>query len=235
MATPLTVYAAGPGDPTLRSNALEGYRPIRGPGEVVLNSFVDANQYKEVRTLVSSAGYELAATTRDGTRGNVIASEVIPPFHEWASATEGMVCIEKKARDAVYSKYVSAQMAVPVVVCASGLGHDQLDNYRFAGIARSRSIRHANDGIGPMVDEMFTVAIGGLVTVLNNSSTYICVGDEVEWFFIEDGVNNRKRSQSDCRHIGTKKYKIGSPRSRIYGVAKRSANPGHSFDVLLRV
>lgn len=231
---PLTIFAAGPGDPSLARNAIEGYRPIRGPGEVVQNAFVDSNQYTTIRSMAAPP----VTTNDDGTRGAAVTvAEQLPPFHEWATTTEGMVCLQQKKRMVYNNKYVAAQMAVPVISCASKLGHDQITDYMFAGIARSRSIRSPSDGASPMsmTDEMFTLAIGGLVTVLNNSSKPIRVGEDVEWFFLEESApNTAKRRLSDCRRIGTRAYTEGE-RTRIYGVAKRSAPAGYSFDVLLKL
>ena len=58
---------------------------------------------------------------------------------------------------------------------------EQERNFYFAGVARSKSVREPDDGVGPKTDEFFTLSIGGMVTVLNTSGTPIHPGDLVEW------------------------------------------------------
>tara|TARA_B100000963_G_C22468962_1_gene599206 strand:- start:610 stop:723 length:114 start_codon:yes stop_codon:yes gene_type:complete len=36
---------------------------------------------------------------------------------------------------------------------------------QFAGVCRSKTVRPIDDGNGPMIDEYFTLAIGGMVTL----------------------------------------------------------------------
>lgn len=70
----------------------------------------------------------------------------------------------------------AAETAVPVIACAACLPKDDEKNYFFAGIARSKSVRSPDDGIGPNVDEFFTVSIGGMATLLNTSGGPIYPG-----------------------------------------------------------
>ena len=65
-----------------------------------------------------------------------------------ATVQPGMICIARKKRTAVFRQYVAAETAVPVIACAACLGHGQEKNYFFAGVARSKSVREADDGIG---------------------------------------------------------------------------------------
>ena len=90
-------------------------------------------------------------------------------FHEWATVQPGMICIARKKKTAVFRQYVAAETAVPVIVCAACLPKADEKNYFFAGVARSKSVRSPDDGIGPTVDEFFTVSIGGMATLLNTS------------------------------------------------------------------
>ena len=80
-----------------------------------------------------------------------------------------MICLARKKRTAQFRQYVAAETAVPVVACAACLPASEEKNFFFAGVARSKSVRGPDDGIGPSVDEYFTVSIGGMVTVLNTS------------------------------------------------------------------
>lgn len=96
-------------------------------------------------------------------------AEFKPHFHEWATVQPGMICLARKKRTAVFRQYVAAETAVPVIACAACLDAGNEKNYFFAGVARSKSVREADDGIGPKTDEFFTVSIGGMVTLLNTS------------------------------------------------------------------
>ena len=92
-----------------------------------------------------------------------------PPATHHHPACIGMICLARKKRTAVFRQYVAAETAVPVIACAACLDAGNERNYFFAGVARSKSVREADDGIGPKTDEFFTVSIGGMVTVLNTS------------------------------------------------------------------
>ena len=58
---------------------------------------------------------------------------------------------------------------MPVIACAACLPKAREKDYFFADVARTKSVRAPDDGIGPTVDEFFTLSIGGMVTVLNTS------------------------------------------------------------------
>ena len=60
------------------------------------------------------------------------------------------------------------------------------NQFYFAGICRSKSVRPIDDGVGPSVDEFFTMAIGGMATILNNSKSAIFPGDYIEWTFFNE-------------------------------------------------
>jgi hypothetical protein len=59
-----------------------------------------------------------------------------------------MVCLARKKKTAVFRQYVAAETAVPVIACAACLPKEDEKNYFFAGIARSKSVRTPDDGIG---------------------------------------------------------------------------------------
>tara|TARA_B110000858_G_scaffold179736_2_gene216717 strand:+ start:1698 stop:2228 length:531 start_codon:yes stop_codon:yes gene_type:complete len=86
-----------------------------------------------------------------------------------------MICLARKKKTAVFRQYVAAETAVPVVACAACIPKKDEKNYFFAGVARSKSVRSPDDGIGPNVDEFFTVSIGGMATLLNTSGGAIHV------------------------------------------------------------
>ena len=112
--------------------------------------------------------------------------ETKPHFHEWASALPGMICVSRKARNSTFRNYVAAETATPVVSCCACMKIEDESNFYFAGVCRSKSVRPLDDGVGPSVDEFFTLAIGGMVTLLNNSGTSVFPGDMLECECLQD-------------------------------------------------
>ena len=62
-------------------------------------------------------------------------------------------------------------LLLQVIACGECLGEDDEKNYFFSGVCRSKSVRGPDDGVGPTVDEFFTLSLGGMVTLLNTSSS----------------------------------------------------------------
>ena len=166
--------------------------------------------------------------------------EYKPHFHEWATALPGMICVSRKARNATFRNYVAAETATPTVSCCACLGADDMKNFYFAGVCRSKSVRPIDDGVGPSVDEFFTLAIGGMCTLLNNSSTAIFPGDMLEWCFYNEGVgkhgmlakSNPTRGTGKPRRITVKIATAAS--ERVIGRALSFAKAGETFDLLLK-
>jgi hypothetical protein len=147
----------------------------------------------------------------------------------------GMVCLARKKKTAVWRQYGAAETAVPVTACAACLSPASSKDYFFAGVARSKSVRSPDDGIGPTTDEYFTLSIGGMVTVLNTSSNAIHPGDVVEWALFSTNLSNgnvAKRLKSSPRRVGVKTASPSS--SRIIGRALSFSKPGEAFDLLLK-
>ncbi len=92
-----------------------------------------------------------------------------------------MICLSRKARNATFRNYVAAETATPVIGCAAGLKSVDAKNFYFAGVCRSKTVRPIDDGTGPSVDEFFTLHIGGMVTMLNNSAEPVFPGDMLEY------------------------------------------------------
>ena len=144
-----------------------------------------------------------------------------------------MICLARKKRTAVFRQFVAAETAVPVVACAACMPQDTEKNFYFAGVARSKSVREADDGIGPKVDEFFTVSIGGMVTVLNTSGQPIHPGDLVEWcFYSQSGTHKDKRARSGPRRFGITIASVSSP--KVIGRALSFAKAGEGLDILLK-
>jgi len=247
----------GPTDPSLAHNAVEGYQPVSRIGEVVINAFVDAYEWQAVEETISSG--ELIGSARWDEDGNVKKGDEVganaieaaankkdkenygtpfverkPHFHEWATATPGMICVARRARNASFRNYVAAETASPVIVCAACQPKIMEDQFFFAGVCRSKSVRPIDDGMGPSTDEYFTMAIGGMVTLLNNSSEAVWAGDWIAWTFCSEvsQAANSKRAKKNPRRIG---IELADPLSdRTIGRCLTFAKPGETFDLLLR-
>ena len=172
------------------------------------------------------------------TEGVQTAIEYKPHFHEWATALPGMICVSRKARNATFRNYVSAETATPVIACSSCLfDHDQ-PNFYFAGVCRSKSVRSIDDGRGPSEDEFFTLAIGGMCTLLNNSGSNIFPGDMLEWSFASPHTKSRASSTTPTRGTGNPRritVKIATAASeRVIGRALSFSKPNEPFDLILK-
>jgi len=222
----------GPTDPSLRHSEIEGYQPVSRIGEVVMNCFVDAYEFAQL----PNTGLKHAdiSGVGDGTDKEVV--EYKPYFHEWASVLPGMICLSRKARNATFRNYVAAETATPVIGAAAGLTAEDANNFYFAGICRSKTVRPIDDGNGPSVDEYFTIAIGGMVTMLNNSHEPIFPGDILEWTLYNEKAHatdsDNKRQKSGPRRVS---IKIAAPTSeRAIGRCLTFAKPGQMFDLLIK-
>ena len=231
----------GPTDASLKHSEIEGYQPVSRIGEVVINSFIDAYEFAALPAHISHEalqGKPPAAET--GEPANMYNKddniEVKPHFHQWASALPGMVCLSRKARNSTFRNYVAAETATPVIASAACLPLDQEDDFYFAGICRSKSVRPIDDAVGPSVDEFFTLAIGGMVTILNNSSSAIFPGDMLAWsLYNERGNRNTSasaRAKADPRRISIKLATATS--ERVIGRALSFAKPGETLDILIK-
>lgn len=200
----------GPTDPFLKRSEIEGYQPVSRIGEIVINAFVDAYEFSSFRDQLTAQ----EMTGIGGVNNNTIV-EVKPAFHEWASVLPGMICIARKLKTQVFRQYQTAETAVPVIGCAACIPFDEANQFYFAGIARSKTARSPDDGIGPRDDEFFTLSLGGMATILNNSGRPISAGDLIEWTLVTDsmtagGTSVHKRTKSGPRRIGVKTASVSS-------------------------
>ena len=233
----------GPTDPMLKHSEIEGYQPVSRIGEVVINSFVDAFEHTALESHVYA--HEVDGTIpapASGNRSDGTIYEYKPHFHEWVTALPGMICVSRKARNATFRGYTAAETATPVISCCACLKEDDMKNFYFAGVCRSKSVRPIDDGVGPSIDEFFTLAIGGMCTLLNNSGTAIFPGDMLEWCFYNEspgkgGINslakaNPTRGTGKPRRITVKIATAAS--ERVIGRALSFSKPGETFDLLLK-
>jgi len=231
----------GPTDPNLRHSEIEGYQPVSRIGEVVINSFIDSYEFTALKEYVTVEDVEPRSGADEDERTDATLKmpfEHKPHFHEWATALPGMICVSRKARNSTFRNYVAAETATPVISCCACLGADDQKNFYFAGVARSKSVRPIDDGVGPQIDEFFTLAIGGMCTLLNNSGTVLYPGDMLEWCFYNQkayssaGSKGAARGNSNPRRITVKIATTAS--ERVIGRALSFAKPGETFDLLLK-
>ena len=245
MASRMYQSYQGPTDPNLNHSLIEGYQPVSRIGEVVINSFVDSYEFTALNENIAIKDVSGVSTDPD------TVFEHKPHFHEWATALPGMICVSRKARNATFRGYTAAETATPVISCCACLKEEDMKNFYFAGVCRSKSVRPIDDGVGPQVDEFFTLAIGGMVTLLNNSGTAVFPGDYLEWTFYNSN-NNKKanaanainnatdlaikggpsRGNSNPRRIAVKIATSSS--ERIIGRCLSFAKSGETFDLLLK-
>lgn len=188
---------------------------------------VDAYEFSAISDLSITRN---AMTGKDGDNDEQV--EAKPHFHEWASVQPGMICLARKKKTAVFRQYIAAETAVPVIACAACLPKVDEKNYFFAGIARSKSVRSPDDGMGPNVDEFFTVSIGGMATLLNTSGGAIFPGDLLEWTLFASKSDDGKRSKMGPRRIAIQVASVSSP--KIIGRALSFAKNGETLDVLIK-
>jgi hypothetical protein len=199
---------------------------------------VDSFEFAQLPEAVESTDLDgIGAAGGNGVLAATIKKvEFKPHFHEWATVLPGMICLSRKARNATFRNYVAAETATPVIGCCACLTNDDAKNFYFAGVCRSKTVRPIDDGVGPQTDEFFTLAIGGMVTMLNNSKTPVFPGDMLEWTFYnednKDGGRASKRTKGNPRRIAVK---IASPTSeRVIGRCLSFAKPMDTFDLLLK-
>jgi hypothetical protein len=155
--------------------------------------------------------------------------------HLFAGATvqPGLICLARKKKTAVFRQYIAAETAVPVIVCAACLPKESEKDFVFAGVARSKSVRTADDGIGPSMVEFFTVSIGGMATMLNTSGQPIYPGDLIEWGFSSLSTSQHHRARATPRRFCVNGASVSSP--KIIGRCLSFAKNGETFDLLLKM
>jgi len=253
MVGPITAYdprsAIGPASDYAPQGFIDGYNPPSRNGERTVNAFIDAYQKNETAEELPANAWRYgkgplndeqtrlknSAENYNNSRASYdqMVSEKDVPFEEWASVQAGVVCVAARKRANYYRNAIAAQTAIPVICCAQKLGTFDNHLYRFAGVARTASMRPHNDGRGPTMDEYFTLTIGGVVQMLNNSNGDINMGDQLEWTFFDESadqpVQRPKRKKMGPRTIVIRPAKNTS--ARIFGRALTDAKAGELVDV----
>lgn len=237
----------GPSDPQAKRSEVEGYQPVSRIGEIVVNAFVDTQEF---------------VALREHTTENTYASaETLPPYHEWAAVLPGMVCIARKMNSQVFRHLVAAETSIPCISCVSKMTdpadfdsaagdfdeatlngnvnrkdqpfgkkavradkmmtYGRYDDWYFAGVCRSKSVPPVDDGNGPSHDEYFTLAIGGMVTMQNSSGGVIYPNDSVIWDFRTDNLTGKRPDQVSTNN--PKRHNVGPLRVGV----RSTADAGH--------
>jgi hypothetical protein len=254
------VSSIAPGDDRLASNFMSGYNPVSRNGEQTRNAFIDAYEWNSVsdtqdqssdnawrfHTAASllagglGAGAQPVERAQNAEQMSAASADQMRkdgqfPFNEWASVVPGIICVAARNRSGTYRSMVAAETAMPVIACAQKLCTADNADFRFAGIARSPSVRPYDDGRGPTMDEFFTMSIAGAVTMLNNGNGDIGVGDPVEWTFYDDAdVAIQMRPQRQKMGPRTIVLRTATNTSaRTFGRALISARKGDWIDILI--
>ena len=199
---------------------------------------VDSYEFAQLKPSLKLSDIEPNLASLTPAVADVPDFEARPHFHQWATVLPGMICLTRKARNATFRGYTAAETATPVIACCACLGAEDEKNFYFAGVCRSKSVRPIDDGVGPSVDEFFTLAIGGMCTLLNNSGTVLYPGDMLEWCFYNQkayssaGSKGAARGNARPRRITVKIATAAS--ERVIGRALSFAKPGETFDLLLK-
>ena len=165
--------------------------------------------------------------------------EYKPHFHEWATVLPGMICLSRKARNATFRNYVAAETATPVIGCCACLTNDDAKNFYFAGVCRSKTVRPIDDGVGPQMDEFFTLAIGGMVTHAQQLGTGRLPRRHARVVLLQREQHGRQSPRSAKRDA--RATLDASPsrlprrrRSASSAAASAFAKPMDTFDLLLK-
>lgn len=154
----------GPSDPGIHRSLIDSHQPVSRVGEVVVNCFVDGDEFGSLPKQVTSGQVcpKNATNLLDRRSQEELNSvfEQRPLFHQWASVTPGMILVTRKARSAPVRKFVAIETATPTLASCACLVPGDESNFQFSGITRTKSIREISDGVGPIVDEYFTSTQG---------------------------------------------------------------------------
>tara|TARA_B100001059_G_scaffold158029_1_gene157670 strand:+ start:1210 stop:1971 length:762 start_codon:yes stop_codon:yes gene_type:complete len=245
------LHTLAPGSVELTQSLVEGYQPYSRINEIVHNAFIDPHEWnqlldrpltkleldsKNVYELLRIRSLYISKTIPEHISASL--QDARPNFHEWATVLPGYICVMRKMRDKNWRGFLSAETAAPVIACSAGMPKAMDDQFFFAGIARSKSIKVADDGRGPTTDDHFTMHIGGVATILNNGRTSVHPGDGVAWTF-EASMNNlaqsfqMKKARTGPRRIQIVRVAPSCFHPRTFGRCVSFAKPGETFDVLI--
>lgn len=241
------VSAIGPGSDYLPHQFTNGYAPFGKNGEQTCNAFIDPYAWNQIqgddarvtRKASPHRGKFEFASNEGYTQMVETDGKTPTPFNEWASVTPGMICLAAKNRASFFRNHVTAETAMPVIAKAYRLCEADNNDYVFAGIARTPSVREYDDGRGPKEDEYFTLTMFGMVEMLNNGDDDIAIGDPVEWTLFANPIPTQstygqiKRQRVGPRTIVIRKAVESD--ARVFGVAKSYARRGERVDVLVQV
>ena len=250
-ASSLPLHTYAPGSQGLKESFVQGYQPYSRIGEVVVNAFIDPAEYTALpeRPLTSDEMkcdspsdlmllrrfYELNILT---PAADAAYLDQKPDLQSFCNVLPGQVCVQRKGSNTHWKSTLVAETAAAVITCAAGMPKALESEFSFAGISRSPSVK-TDDSMPSYPTEPFTLAVGGIVTVLNTGTTRFSPGDGCAWTFeplLSPGaqqVTINKRQKIGPRLIQIVRVPPGCSHPRQFGVSKSAARPGEHFDVLL--
>ena len=229
---------------------MEGYMPYSRVGEIVANCRIDPVEWQHLldrqltnEEMDATNYYELQMLRRlyeaKVIKPNLQARFVDqrPSLEDWSNALPGYIAVQRKGNAMNMRSMLVSETASPVVVCAAGMPKAMDDQFFFAGIVRSPSIKSTS----PVEDlaEHFTLFVGGIATMLNTGLQTLSPGDGVAWTFepiinaYSDSGTVNKRQRVGPRIIQCVRVPPGSHHKRMFGVCMKQARPGQTFDVKL--
>ena len=225
----------GPGDRDLMNTEISGYAPPNRHGEIIMNAFIDPNEWTALPEGLRGREFLGRIEPSDQNRDEIVEHK--PLFYEWATVQPGLICVTRKKKQQMFRRYAAAQAAAPVISCCACLKYEDMIDWSFVGIARTKSVRAPDDGQGPDTDEFFTLSLGGIVQLFNSGVDQITNGDLVEWTFVASSHKGQtgstmKRRRTEPRRIGVRLALPGSP--RLIGRSLSYAGPGQRFDLLIK-
>lgn len=196
------------------SNVLEGHQPYSRVGEVICHAYADKQSWQKVKDTKSH-------------------------FHEWASVVPGHIClIDTKTKSS--GRMLLNSTAVAVVTSADGYEKEEenWDHLRWAGVCRSKSTTEQNSERS----ELFTLAMRGVVAVVNSSGTNLYPGDTVYWTvdakpskavaaLVHEGPTRFTIARYDDLSDGEAKDK---QRHRVFGTVMQMCHKNMPCDILLK-
>lgn len=224
--------------------------PYSRVGELVANARIDVQEWQHLleRSLTdeeqaATSYYQLQLLRRLYETNVLMANgrsrivDARPDVGDWSNALPGYIAVQRKGNAMNMRSMLVSETAAPVIVCAAGMPKAMDDQFFFAGIVRSPSIKSTK----PVEDlsEHFTLFIGGVATMLNTGLQTMSPGDGVAWTFAPlinayaDSGTINKRQKTGPRIIQCVRVPPGSHHKRMFGVCMSQARPGETFDVKL--
>lgn len=219
--TAISTYA--PGSQQLTHSLLSGAQPYSRANEQVVNATIDPSVFYKLSPKKAS---HFGMMEGNDTTSPAIEQNASP--EAWASVLPGMICVSHTQHSKHYRGRYSSNNAAHVIACAFGLSTTDEENYSFAGVARSQSVR--TKGMSQSSDDHFTMNRGGVVTILNTSGEHIYNGDMVAWTFTPS-ANSPRFTGDEPRRVCVMRVEPGMYHPNVMGRCINYAPVNGPFDL----